>query len=193
MAFLRNLFIASAMGGSLILGACQSSGIAQSGSTEALSTRQAKPYALGTGDRLRINVFGQEDLSGEFVVDGTGIISLPLIGDVKASSLSTSQLQVSIADALADGYLLEPRVSAEVINFRPFYILGEVRAPGEYPYSANLTVQNAVAAAGGFDYRADKRNVFIKTADSGNEIKYILDANTLVQPGDTIRIDERTF
>ncbi|MGH1421772.1 MAG: polysaccharide biosynthesis/export family protein [Hyphomonas sp.] len=193
MAFLRNVFIAGAMGASLILSACQAGGVAQAGSTDALATRQATPYALGTGDRLRINVFGEDDLSGEFVIDNTGTISLPLIGEVKATGLSTSQLQVSIADALADGYLLEPRVSAEVINFRPFYILGEVRTPGEYPYSANLTVQNAVAAAGGFDYRADKRVVFIKNAESSTEVKYILDANTLVQPGDTIRIDERTF
>lgn len=193
MAFLKNLISASAIGAMIAVTACQAGGIVQAGSDQALATRQATPYVLGTGDRLRINVFGETDLSGEFEIDTTGSISMPLIGEIKATGLSTSQLQVRISDALADGYLLEPRVAAEVINYRPFYILGEVRSPGEYPYSANLTVQNAVAAAGGFDYRADKRVVYIKNAESNTEVKYILDANTLVQPGDTIRIDERTF
>ena len=89
--------------------------------------------------------------------------------------------------------MLNPRVSAEVINYRPFYILGEVGRPGEYPYTSGLTVQNAVAAAGGFTYRANKRAVFIKSIDSDQEILYDLTPSTVVKPGDTIRIGERIF
>ena len=150
-------------------------------------------YTLGTGDKLRINVFGQPELSGEFVVDGTGAISLPLIGQVTAVGLSTQDLETTIAANLSNGFLLEPRVSAEVINYRPFYILGEVGRPGEYPFNSGLTVLNAVAAAGGFTYRANKKVVFIKSADGNQEIPFELDTNTVVKPGDTLRIGERIF
>jgi polysaccharide export outer membrane protein len=142
---------------------------------------------------LRVTVFGHPDLSGEFEVDGSGSISMPLIGQMRAIGLSTVELETAIAEKLSDGYVLNPRVSAEVINYRPFYILGEVGRPGEYPYTSGLTVQNAVAAAGGFTYRANKRAVFIKSIDSDEEILYDLTPSTVVKPGDTIRIGERIF
>ncbi|MDP3458141.1 MAG: polysaccharide biosynthesis/export family protein, partial [Hyphomonas sp.] len=153
----------------------------------------ASAYTLGSSDRLRVTVFGHPDLSGEFEVDGTGAISLPLIGQKAALGLSTSQLEASITETLASGYILDPRVSVEVINYRPFYILGEVGRPGEYPYTSGLTVQNAVAAAGGFSYRANKRVVYIKSVDSDREIAYDLTPGTVVKPGDTLRIGERIF
>ena len=102
-------------------------------------------------------------------------------------------LEQSITQTLASGYILDPRVSVEVINYRPFYILGEVGKPGEYPYTNGLTVQNAVAAAGGFSYRANKRTVYIKSMDSDREIAYELTPGTVVNPGDTLRIGERIF
>jgi len=126
-------------------------------------------------------------------VDGTGAISLPLIGQMKAEGLSTAALENSISASLGNGYILNPRVSVEVINYRPFYILGEVGTPGEYPYTSGLTVQNAVAAAGGFTYRANKKVVHIKSIDSDREIAYDLTPNTVVKPGDTIRVGERIF
>ncbi|MEL7108104.1 MAG: polysaccharide biosynthesis/export family protein [Pseudomonadota bacterium] len=150
-------------------------------------------YQLGTGDQIRISVFGQPDLSGQFEVDGTGSIALPLIGTIRAQGMSTSELEKSIYDRLIDGYVRDPQVSAEVINYRPFYILGEVSRPGEYPYTNNLTVLNAVASAGGFTYRANKKIVYIKTVESDREVSIQLDSNTTVQPGDTIRIGERIF
>ncbi|KCZ94491.1 polysaccharide biosynthesis/export protein [Hyphomonas johnsonii MHS-2] len=148
---------------------------------------------MGTGDKLRISVFGQPELSGQFVVDGSGAISMPLIGQMEAVGLSTPALEDKIEARLADGFLLEPKVSAEVINYRPFYILGEVGRPGEYPYNSGLTVLNAVAAAGGFTYRANKKVVFIKGADSSEEVAFQLNTNTVVKPGDTVRIGERIF
>lgn len=180
---------------SLLLAACGSTG-ATAGAREAEPNAVAQvstAYALGSSDRLRVTVFGHPDLSGEFEVDGTGSISLPLIGQKKAEGLSTSMLEQSITATLAEGYVLNPRVSVEVINYRPYYILGEVGRPGEYPFTNGLTVQNAVAAAGGFSYRANQKVVLIKSMDSDREILYDLTPNTVVKPGDTLRIKERIF
>ena len=180
----------------LVLAACGSTGGQTAGAREAqpdAQTQTMSAYTLGSSDRLRVTVFGHPDLSGEFEVDGTGSISLPLVGQQEAEGLATSELEQSIATTLANGYILNPRVSVEVINYRPFYILGEVGQPGEYPYTNGLTVQNAVAAAGGFSYRANKRIVYIKSMDSDREIAYDLTPATVVKPGDTLRIGERIF
>lgn len=150
-------------------------------------------YQLGSGDKVRLIVFGEKDLSGEFVVNGAGIISLPLIGDVQARGLTASGLQTRIAEAYGQGYLIDPKVNVEVLNFRPFYILGEVNKPGEYPYSDGLTVVNAVARAEGYTYRADTRRVYIKHANKEKEVAVPLNSTVMVAPGDTIRIGERFF
>lgn len=150
-------------------------------------------YRVGAGDRLRIIVFGQQDLGGEFQLDGSGVVSLPLIGQVVVKDKTVRELEMAIADRLRDGYLSDPRVSAEVLNFRPFYILGEVNRPGEYPYTDGLTVMKAVATAQGYTYRANQKRVFIKRAHETEEKAYPLQAATTVGPGDTIRIPERFF
>ncbi|MBV5262133.1 polysaccharide export protein [Synechococcus moorigangaii CMS01] len=155
--------------------------------------REQSEYRLGSGDRLRVIVFGEDTLSGEYTVDGSGAVSLPLIGEVTAGGLTLREFQRAVEASLSDGYLNDPRVSAEVMNFRPFYIMGEVREPGEYPFTSGLTVVNAVATAGGFTYRANTRRVFIKRAGSALEVEYPLTVNTPVQPGDTIRVAERFF
>lgn len=150
-------------------------------------------YHLGAGDKVRIIVFGEESLTGEFFVSGAGKISFPLIGEIDALGVTVPQLQAAIAAKLADGYLKQPRVSAEVLNYRPFYILGEVMKPGEYPYTNGLTVLNAVATAQGFTYRADTHKVYIKRAATDSEKQSPLTPVTPVLPGDTIRIGERLF
>jgi protein involved in polysaccharide export with SLBB domain len=151
-------------------------------------------YRLGAGDKVRIIVFGEDSLSGEFFVPGDpGTIAFPLIGDVKAGGLTVAELQTEIEAKLKDGFLKEPRVSIEVLNYRPFYILGEVTKPGQYPYTSGLTVLNAVATANGFTYRADTRRVYIKRANAPREVEYSLTSSTPVEPGDTIRIGERFF
>jgi polysaccharide export outer membrane protein len=180
----------------MLVSACQGTGATNRQDTDSSTSAPAQPntaYTLDTGDKIRINVFGQPELSGEFELDGTGAISLPLIGQIAAVGLTTQDLETTIATSLANGFLLEPRVSAEVINYRPFYILGEVGRPGEYPYNSGLTVLNAVAAAGGFTYRANKKVVFVKSANGNQELPYELNANTIVKPGDTLRIGERIF
>ncbi len=195
MLTLRSFLVTLALVFALMVTACgttgQTAGAREDGPTT--QSQLATAYALGSSDRLRVTVFGHPDLSGEFEVDGSGSISMPLIGQMRAIGLSTVELETAIAEKLSDGYVLNPRVSAEVINYRPFYILGEVGRPGEYPYTSGLTVQNAVAAAGGFTYRANKRAVFIKSIDSDQEILYDLTPSTVVKPGDTIRIGERIF
>ena len=150
-------------------------------------------YRLGSGDKVRIIVFGEASLTGEFVVSGAGTVALPLVGEIPAKGLTTTQFQSAVETSLREGYLKEPRVSVEVLNYRPFYILGEVTKPGEYPYTNGLTVMNAVATANGFTYRADSKHVFIRRTGETDEKRYDLSTSTLVAPGDTIRIAERYF
>lgn len=150
-------------------------------------------YRMGVADKVRVTVFGETLLSGDFQVGANGTIALPLIGEIRASGATTSELQVTIATTLSKGYINDPRVSVEIITYRPYYILGEVKKPGEYPYTNNSTVLNAVATAEGFTYRADTRRVYIKRANSNLEETVSLTTDTRVSPGDTVRIGERFF
>nr|WP_303649608.1 polysaccharide biosynthesis/export family protein [Asticcacaulis machinosus] len=159
----------------------------------ALASADAYRYIMGADDKIRVIVFGEPDLSGEFVVNGQGTVALPLIGEVKAAGLTVTQLQEQYASVLREGYLKDPRVSIEVLTFRPFYVLGEVSLPGEYPYVNGMTVMNAVARAQGFTYRANKKKVFIKSATTEQERAVELTSTLTVQPGDTIRVAERYF
>jgi polysaccharide export outer membrane protein len=150
-------------------------------------------YRLGSGDKLRVTVYGEEDLSGEFEVDGSGTVRMPLVGQVPAAGLTLRQFESGVADKLAQGYLKSPRVSAEVVNYRPFFILGEVNKPGEYPYVNGMNVVTAVAVAGGFTYRADEDDVYVRRGGQTDEQELPADANTKVYPGDIIRVTERFF
>ena len=150
-------------------------------------------YRLGPGDKLRVIVFGETNLTGEFAVDGAGLVALPLLGAVKASGLTAPQFSSVITRQLADGYIKDPRVSVEVLTYRPFYILGEVAKPGEYPFQSGLTLLDAIATAGGFTYRANTRRLFVKKPDEADERRVNLTAGMLVQPGETIRVPERLF
>lgn len=174
--------------------ACQSSTVSDASSeVEAMAERTVGEYRLGASDQLRVTVFGEPELSGEYVLDGTGTVSLPLVGDIPALNLTVREFQRAVEARYADGYLREPRVNAEVLNYRPFYILGEVRQPGEYPYTNGLTVLNAVATAGGFTYRANESFILIKGAEDSTEFRVKLDPSTPILPGDTIRVVERFF
>jgi polysaccharide export outer membrane protein len=155
--------------------------------------RAIHDYRLGTDDHVKVTVFGEDTLTGEFAVGSTGKISMPLIGDVQAADLTIDELRDEVAKLLADGYLKDPKVSAEVTVYRPFFILGEVNHPGTYPYTNNLTVQNAVATAQGYTYRANTKKVFIKHKGDTQEREYPLVGTVPVAPGDTIRIGERFF
>ncbi len=152
-------------------------------------------YRLASGDRLNITVFGEEALSREYVITSAGDLSFPLLGDLPAAGRTPAEVRSAITSGLSSGYLNDPRVNVEVLNFRPIYILGEVSKPGEYPYSTDLTIEQAVALSGGYTYRADKRRVFIRRVGTGEQRTYELsaDAPVYVSPGDTIRVGERYF
>lgn len=153
----------------------------------------AASYVLGPNDRIRLKVYGEPDIAGEYEVDHNGQVSIPLAGHITAAGLTTKQLERSITAALAKGIVRDPRVNVEVALYRPYYILGEVKKSGEYPYRLGLTVMDAVASAGGFTYRANENKVYLRRSGAGTEEVYPLDAPILVFPGDNIRIPERYF
>jgi protein involved in polysaccharide export with SLBB domain len=172
----------------------QSRSKSQSARAEVSPAEPSEPsYILGPSDRVRLKVYGEQDISGEYEIDTNGYISVPLAGRVKAAGLNTRQLEKAVASALSRGLLRDPRVNAEVATYRPFFILGEVKKAGEYPYKSGLTVLDAVASAGGYTYRANEGKVVIRRAGSNVEETIALDAPVPVYPGDNIRIPERYF
>lgn len=148
---------------------------------------------LGPGDKLRVTVYREPDLSGTFEIDGGGRVALPLIGAIDAAGATSPELERRIVAALAGGFLKAPRVAVEVLTYRAFYIVGEVKRGGEFPYKAGLTVADAVAMAGGYTYRARTGRALIRRAGSDREESHALEASVAVQPGDNIRIPERYF
>lgn len=160
---------------------------------QVVASDERGAYLLGAGDRLRVTVFGQEDMSGEVSVTGAGEISLPFVGKVKAGGFTVGQLEAKIVDLLQPDYIKNPRVSVEVLNFRPFDIIGEVRRPGSYPYRNGMTVLNAVAMAGGFTYRAEEKEFIIQRATDSEARKEEAGPNAVVYPGDLIEVGERFF
>jgi polysaccharide export outer membrane protein len=169
--------------------AAQSPGPDRYSSTAA----DADHYRLGVADRLRVTVFNEPTISGEFAVGGNGALSLPLIGDVPAAGKPVDEVASAIQAALANGYLRDPKVSAEVVSFRPFFILGEVKAPGQYPYAIGLTAYNAIATAQGFSPRAERKTVYIRRTGEDSEHPFRLTPDLRILPGDTIRVGERYF
>ncbi len=147
-------------------------------------------YKLGPGDEVHIAVFNEPDLSVQQKISANGQISVPLIGDVAANGLSTEELSHALAERFQNGFLRNPRVSVSVITYRPFYVIGEVNNPGAFPYTANLTIESAIATAGGFNHRASRNQVFVKHQGDMTEHAYPLTAAVDLQPGDTIRIGQ---
>jgi len=160
---------------------------------EVLLEQGADIYELDTGDKLRITVFGQTDLSGDFAVDAGGNVSLPMIQPVRARGQTVAGLQKALVAELGKTLLRNPNVSIEIVEFRPFFILGEVQRAGQYPYINGMTVQSAVAVAGGFSYRANSNRVRITRKQGESLIEMDANTSTLIRPGDTILVKERYF
>jgi polysaccharide biosynthesis/export protein len=150
-------------------------------------------YTLDSGDRLRVVVFGQDTLTNSYGVDAAGNITLPLIGAVHARGLTTSELSGALAARLRQGFLREPHVAVEVELYRPFFILGEVNFPGQYPYVPNMTAETAVAIAGGFTPRAFRPTVQLSRPVDGMVARQLVPVITQMNPGDTVVVDERWF
>jgi polysaccharide export outer membrane protein len=152
-----------------------------------------KPYTLDSGDVLRVTVFGETELTNTFGVDKGGYISLPLVGSVGARGKTTKQMEAQIAAGLRNGFLRNPDVSVEVDTYRPFFILGEVGTAGQYVYVPGMTVQNAIAIAGGFSARAEQENADITRSINGEVITGRVPLSDPILPGDTIFLRERLF
>lgn len=167
------------------------------GTNAAPGTAAYQPtvYRLAAGDRLSITVFGEESLSREYAITPQGDLAFPLLGDIPIADMTVADLQDALRAGLGEGYVNDPRVTVEVLNYRPFYILGEVNKSGEFPFSDGLTVVQAVALAGGFTYRAERQRVFIVRYGQNKEESYDIEDGrpVYVAPGDTIRVGERYF
>jgi len=150
-------------------------------------------YTLDSGDRLRVVVFGQDGLTNSYAVDTAGNITMPLIGPVRARGHTTTEVSAALVARLRQGFLREPHVAVEVEAYRPFFILGEVTFPGQYPSVANMTVETAVAIAGGFTPRAYRWDVKVARNQGGQSYRMSVPLTYALRPGDTITIDERWF
>ena len=173
--------------------ACQSGSIGGPSETQTVFEREIGEYRLEAGDEVKVFVLNEPDLSDDYIIDGSGTISLPLIGEVLVRGKTLRELDTQITARLADGFLRSPDVSVELLNYPPYYILGEVNKPGQYDYAEDLTVLKAVATAQGFTHRANQKVIVIRGADDAEEVRVALQADTRVLPGDTIRILERFF
>ncbi|ABQ39696.1 MAG: polysaccharide biosynthesis/export family protein [Bradyrhizobium sp.] len=178
---LRNAFAAAPRGGAYVMPA---------GYTPP---RYDAAYHLDAGDRLRVVVYGQEGLTNTYAIDASGAITMPLIGSVPARGRTTAGLAAEIAAKLRNGYIREPSVAVEIEAYRPFFILGEVQAPGQYPYVPNMTVESAIAIAGGFSPRARRDVVTLTHTDASGVARYEVPLGTSLKPGDTIQVGERWF
>jgi len=157
------------------------------------ATFEDGPYTLDSGDKLRVVVFGQDTLSNTYTVDAAGMITMPLIGTVQAKDQTTGSLGAAIRSKLAGGYIREPSVAVEVEVYRPFFVLGEVTYPGQYPFVPHMTVENAVSIAGGFTPRAAKGSVTITRKIQGVPQRFPLPLRYNIRPGDVVTVGERWF
>jgi polysaccharide biosynthesis/export protein len=150
-------------------------------------------YRLDAGDRLRVVVYGQEGLTNTYAIDAGGSITMPLIGGVPARGRTPAGLAAEITAKLRNGFIREPSVAVEIESYRPFFILGEVAAPGQYPYVPNMSVESAVAIAGGFSPRALRDRVTLTHTDGAGSRRVVVPLGTAISPGDTVLIGERWF
>jgi polysaccharide export outer membrane protein len=178
---LRNAFAAAPRGGAYAVPAGYAPG------------RIDSAYHLDAGDKLRVVVYGQEGLTNTYAIDASGSITMPLIGSVPARGRTTAGLAAEITAKLRNGYIREPSVAVEIEAYRPFFILGEVQAPGQYPYVPNMTVESAIAIAGGFSPRARRDVVTLTHTDPSGAARYEVPLGTSLKPGDTIQVGERWF
>jgi polysaccharide export outer membrane protein len=158
-----------------------------------LEAQGRRQYKLAVGDRLRVSVFGHPKLSGKFQVDGGGKINFPLLGGISASGRTVETLKQVLKTQLNENYLVDPKVSVEVLNYRPFFILGEIDSPGQYEYEPDLSVRQAIAMAGGFTRRAARRTVILRRPSSDGMKTYRANLDAKILPGDTIEVRQRLF
>ncbi|MFM9938344.1 MAG: polysaccharide biosynthesis/export family protein [Hyphomicrobiaceae bacterium] len=178
------------------VGACaEGSGSATERPSAVRNANLAEPrvYRLGVGDKVKVIVFGETDLSGNFDINAAGHIAMPLAGDIPARGLSPTGLKDAIVRRLSDGYLKNPKVSVEVLTYRAVFVHGEVKSGGEFAFKHGLKIRDAIAVAGGYTYRANQSYVLVTREDDPREIRIDLPSSVMVMPGDNIRVPERFF
>lgn len=184
---LRHMMTAAALAASM--SACASYQPAPAAFHKALN----EPYRLDSGDKVRVTVFEQEGLTNTYAVDKSGYVAMPLVGAMPARGQTAAELEAAIATKLRDGFLRDPDISVEVETYRPFFIMGEVTQGGQYAYVPGMTVQNAIAAAGGFTARAEQKTVDLTRQVNGKVATGRVLISDPVQPGDTVFVRERWF
>ncbi len=196
----RLAILVACIGSPLAIAGCSSSGtsglVSYSQEGEYAQARvplrsPAGPYSVRTNDQLRIQVYNEPSITGDYVVDSAGFVSVPAAGRVKAGGLTVEQLERKVTAQLNSGILKDARVSIQITTYAPFYIRGEVKKPGEFPYKPGLTVGDAVALAGGYTYRADEGKAYVRPAEAAGEVTRSLNTDPPISPGDNIRIPER--
>ena len=191
----RRLVLAGMLAAVSLAAGCADSSQSYVGDAAGL-TGGAHPEAvhrLGPGDKLKVTVFGEADLSGTFEVNARGNVPIPLVGEVRAIGLSQAEFRDSVRRHLAGGYLRDPKVSIEILSYRPFYVHGEVKTGGEYAYRAGLRLRDAIALAGGYTYRANQSFIYLTRGPEGTERKIAMTSDAPILPGDNIRVPERFF
>lgn len=192
-AFGRLVFFGAGLVGLLITAGCTPAGSTRYAAyQEAVSAPAvSRPYTLHTNDQVHVQVYNEQTITGDYVVDSAGYLSIPVAGRVRAAGLTVEQLERRITAQLNGGILKDARVNIQVATYAPFYIRGEVKKPGEFPYKPGLTVADAVALAGGYTYRADENRVVVRPSGSNAALTRPTDANPQVSPGDNITVPER--
>src|SRR6266566_1475476 len=176
----------------LMVSACGSPNLSMKADLNTVlnTTASTAELRLAAGDKLRVTVFGEDKLSGEYQVDSAGSLSLPLAGTIKGAGLTKPELEQALTTKLKSEYLRNPKVTVDVVSYRPFYILGEVSKPGEYQFRSGLNVLSAIAIAGGATYRASTSKVLIQRSGSTEMTEYQQSPTVLVMPGDVVRLPE---
>lgn len=178
----------------VVLGACTNGGALGNGpALDRAGLAGMQTYRVGIGDKVKLTVFGESDLSGTFEVGGTGSISLPLIGEVPAKGQTLEELRKAIVARLSEGYLKNPKINVEMMSYRPIYVHGEVRSGGEFPFKNGLKFRDAIALAGGYTYRAHQGYVMLWREGQTSDVRINLPADIIIMPGDNIRVPERFF
>ena len=187
------------LAGAMVAGGC-SSQIDGPASTVAATTANlggtpevSRIYRLGIGDKVKVTVFGEADLSGQFEIGATGGLAMPLVGEIPAKGASVGDVRDAIVGRLRTGYLKDPKVSVEILTYRPFYVHGEVRTGGEFAFKNGVTIRDAIAIAGGYTYRAKHDHVLLIREGTAREVRVALPSMEAVMPGDNIRVPERFF